>query len=202
MFENDRNFLVRRQDRLRAEADKLGAELDLTGRLGAIGEPVLVGSAALGVMVRRDLDFTVTCQALDHATQVAVARLGAELAVAEPVREVRLRDDTGHWNVDPMYPDGLYLGVACRASDGQDWTLDLWFVDEPDRQPDLEHLRTLAPRLDDRSRALILGIKTELAARPDPPTGRIPSYQVYRAVLDHGIGDIAEFDAWHHQQQI
>ncbi|WHT16722.1 hypothetical protein N8J89_26750 [Crossiella sp. CA-258035] len=65
-------------------------------------------------------------------------------------------------------------------------TFDLWFVDRPDRQPDLEHLRTLAPRLDDTSRA-------PWRSRPSWPPSR---FEVYRAVLDHGISGIEAFDAW------
>jgi hypothetical protein len=143
------NDLLEQQDRLSAEARRVEAELDLRSLLRPIGEPVLVGSAALGVMVRRDLDLTVVCPNLDP---------------------------TGMWNTDPIYPDGLYLGVSYRALDGHDWTLDIWFVDRPDRKPALEHLRTLAPRLDARHRTLVLGIKRELATT------------------------VAEFDAWRADQ--
>ncbi|MGW0517588.1 hypothetical protein [Crossiella sp. NPDC003009] len=184
--------LLARQGKVRAEAEVVLAELGLTERLATAGEPTLVGSAALGLMVRRDLDLTVTCPALDPATHAKVIAIGAGLAADQRVREVTFRNDTGAWNTDPRYPDGLYLGLRYRADTGQDWTLDLWFVDEPDRQPDLEHLRTLAPRLDDTSRARILEIKTALAARPRPG----PSFEVYRAVLDHGVSGTEAFDAW------
>jgi hypothetical protein len=186
------------QAQLRAEADAVEAELELTALLGGLGEPVRVGSAALGLMVRRDLDITVICSALDHATRAGVASIGAQLATRPQVREVRLRNDTGFWNIDPAYPDGLYLGVTYRALDGENWTLDIWFVDEPGRQPDLTHLRTLMSRLDERSRAVILDIKTELAGRDDSTQ---PSYNVYRAVLDHGITTAAAFDAWCGEQR-
>ncbi|MEV0696859.1 hypothetical protein AB0I53_02920 [Saccharopolyspora sp. NPDC050389] len=190
--------LLERQESISSEAHQVAAELDLMAILGAVGEPVRVGSSALGVMVRRDLDVTVVCRELDRAAHLAVARIGADLAVLERVREVRFRDDTGMWNTDPRYPDGLYLGVSYRALDGADWTLDIWFVDRPDRQPDLEHLRTLAPRLDDDHRALVLAIKEELASRP---ADGVASYEVYRAVLDHGVTTAAEFDSWREDQE-
>ncbi|WP_179720833.1 hypothetical protein [Saccharopolyspora hordei] len=179
--------------RTRCEADALVAELGLEATLSAIGSPTRVGSSALGVMVRRDVDITVTCSELDRETHAAVSRLGAELALHEQVREVRFRDDTGRWNTDPKYPDGLYLHVRCRDTADREWTLDIWFVDEPERQPDLAHLRSLAPRLDDAARAAIVTIKHELATRPEDP---IASYEVYRAVLDHGVRTPEDFDAW------
>jgi hypothetical protein len=187
--------LVRRQEELRAEADAVSADLRLDERLSALGEPIRVGSAALGLMVRRDLDVTVACPVLDAAATEAVARTGAGLAVHPRVREVRFRDDTGYWNTDPAYPDGLYLGVGYRSAEGRDWTLDLWFVDEPERQPDLADLRTLPPRLTPETRAAILEIKEAWAGRPE--YGRaVHGVDVYRAVLDDGVRTPGEFTRW------
>src|SRR4051812_37788474 len=152
--------LLARQAELQAEAAAVAADLDLDRRLAEFGTPVRVGSAALGVMVRRDLDMTVICPDLAGPTRAAVAVLGAELTGHERVRQVLIRDDTGAWNTDPLYPDGLYLGVRYRSAEGADWNLDLWFVDEPDRQPDLAHLRDLRPALDERRRIAILAIKS------------------------------------------
>ncbi|HYN93249.1 MAG TPA: hypothetical protein VES42_05330 [Pilimelia sp.] len=183
--------LARRQAELQAEAGAVDADLGLTGRLAAVGEPVRVGSAALGLMVRADLDVTVVCPTLAAGTAEAVAQLGARLAVHPRVRQVQLRDDTGDWNTDPGYPDGLYLGVQYRSPQGRDWTLDIWFVDEPDRQPDLAHLRSLPPRLTPDARAAILAIKDGWADRGD-----VRSVQVYTAVLDHGVRTPEQFAGW------
>ncbi|RLU83569.1 hypothetical protein CTZ27_28120 [Streptomyces griseocarneus] len=188
----DQSTLMKGQEALRAEADEVAGDLGLAELLARCGEPVRVGSSALGLMVRRDIDITVICPALDPAAKRAVADVGAVLAVHDRVRQVRFRDDTGHWNTDPRYPDGLYLGVEYRSRGGHAWTLDIWFVDEPGRQPDLAHVRSLPPRLDDVSRGAILRIKHALVAREDGAAG----YDVYRAVLDHGVTTVEEFDAW------
>jgi hypothetical protein len=136
----------------------------------------------------------VTCADLGQARSAVVA-LGAELSAHERVRQVLIRNDTGAWNTDPGYPDGLYLGVRYRAREGAEWNLDLWFVDEPDRQPDLAHLRDLAPTLDEQRRARILAIKVARAdLAPDRRLGS--SFDVYRAVLDGGVTSLAEFDGW------
>ncbi|MBC2879506.1 MULTISPECIES: hypothetical protein [Streptomyces] len=185
--------ILAEQRALQAEADEVVADLELAGPLAERGEAVRVGSSALGLMVRRDIDITVVCPDLGDGVKKAVADIGAALAVHDRVRQVRFRDDTGHWNTDPMYPDGLYLGVEYRSEAGREWTLDIWFVDEPDRQPDLAHVRALPPRLTDAHRVRILRIKRALAARPDDST---PGYDVYRAVLDHGATTPEEFDVW------
>jgi hypothetical protein len=109
---------------------------------------------------------------------------------------VRFRNDTGFWNANPTsYLDGLYLwlSVRMRTSDGNEWTLDIWAVDQPDRQPDLTHLRTLMPRITDEHREVILTIKQVLVDRQRSVEGRVASALVYDAVMDEGIRDIIDF---------
>ncbi|WP_200907978.1 hypothetical protein [Achromobacter sp. DMS1] len=54
----------------------------------AIGTPIRVGSSALGLMVRRDVDITVICEALDQKTQEAVVELGARISMHELVGDL------------------------------------------------------------------------------------------------------------------
>ena len=184
--------LLRRQVALQTEALKVREDLGLDVHLSTHGEVVSVGSAALGLMVWRDLDLTVVCPRLDAE---AVATTGARIAAHQQVREVTFRNDTGTWNTDPAYPDGLYLGVHCAGPLGDMWKVDIWFVDEPDRQPDLAHVRTLPHRLDDSTRAAILTIKDAWASRPE--YGRqVTSWDIYRAVLDQGVRTPTDFDHW------
>src|SRR6478609_6779104 len=61
----------------RWKADRMVTDLGLLRELSGIAEPVRVGSAALGLMVHRDLDLTVVCPELSVA---GVAEIGATLA--------------------------------------------------------------------------------------------------------------------------
>jgi hypothetical protein len=171
---------MRRQDELQAEANAVAVDLQLDELLGTMGDPVRVGSAALGLMVRRDLDITVVCRALDAATTGAVWQLGARLALHERVWQVQLRNDTGHWNIDRAYPDGLYLGLRYRSAQGDDWNLDIWFVDQPERQPDLAHLKSMPARLTPEARTAILQIKRSIADSQQAG-GSVPCYHIYTA---------------------
>ncbi|RLP77465.1 hypothetical protein D9V32_03185 [Mycetocola tolaasinivorans] len=178
---------------LRDEAGEIQRELGLGPRLARIGRATVVGSVALRVVVARDLDLTVAVDRLDGTTRRRIAELAAELLQHERVREVLMRDDTGTWNTDPSYPDGIYLRLVARAATGHDWSLDIWFVDEPGRQPDLAHLATIGPRIDVEAQAAILTIKRYLAEHPHPHPERIPSFDVYRAVLNDGVREPAAF---------
>jgi hypothetical protein len=186
-----RELLVE-QDRLQREAAEVRADLALDERFAGLGSVVLVGSAALGLMVWRDLDLTVVCPRLDIAR---VASVATPLVEHARVRQVLLRDDTGDWNNEPSYPDGVYLGLRYRTPAGDDWKVDIWFVDEPDRQPDLTHLRTLPERITDERRSSILRIKHAWADHPD--YGRtFTSHDIYTAVLDEHVQNTADFDGW------
>ncbi|HWK68100.1 MAG TPA: hypothetical protein VNS34_24515 [Rhizobiaceae bacterium] len=184
------------QAKLQAEADAIIGTLGLDRLLSSIGRPTRVGSSALGLMVRRDIDVTVVCKKLDEDTHRAVVELGGKLAMHASIGSVRFRNDAGVWNNSPEeYPDGLYLGVIYRDMAGEDWTFDIWFVDQPERQPDLKHLRTIPPKLTASARETILAIKIALA--DGCLSGKCPpSFLVYEAVLDHGITGLSEFGDW------
>ena len=138
-------------------------------------------------MVARDIDFTVLCPELDVAVVFAALR---PLAAHRRVRELRFRNDTGHWNVDPEYPDGVYWGPRYRSDAGDDWNLDLWFIHEDSRQFDLEHLESLPPRLTPETRLAILRIKDDCLGRP-----WYSSHAITTAVLDHGVRTPADYRA-------
>ncbi|MDX6205545.1 MAG: hypothetical protein QOF39_1602 [Frankiales bacterium] len=180
--------LLLRQQALQREADEVVLDLGLDPLLGELGKPVRVGSSALGLMSWRDLDVTVVCPSLSTGRVLAVV---PRLAAHPRVRELTFRNDTGVWNTDPAYPDGLYLGLGYRTAAGAAWNVDLWFVDEPDRQPDLDHLRVLPPRLTDAARLTILAIKQAWAHQAG-----YRSIDVYTAVLDDGVQTPEDFETW------
>ena len=91
----DVDELERRQEVLQREADRVRIDLELDRLCTSLGEVHLVGSAALGLMVRRDLDITVVCPTLDVA---ALFDIGGDLARHPRVRQLQFRNDTGGWN--------------------------------------------------------------------------------------------------------
>jgi hypothetical protein len=176
-------------EELAAAADEVRADLALDDVLAALGAPHLVGSAALGLMVWPDLDVTVVCDTLDVAALHAAA---GDLVRHPRVRQLTFRNDTGPWNTQPdRYPDGVYWGIDYR--DGRrTWNIDVWFVVDADRQPDLRHVRDLPARLTPATRDAILAIKRAWVGRPE--YGRaVTSYDIYTGVLDRGIRTPEEF---------
>jgi hypothetical protein len=184
--------LRERQAQLQREAAEVLDDLSIIELASSVGQPVQVGSVALGLMVWRDIDLTVLCPQLDLD---AIFELGGRIAAHERVRALQWRNDTGYWNQDPMYPDGFLWGVGCRSEAGADWALDVWFIHEDTRQPDMQHLESFLPRLTDETRLAILTIKD--VWRRTPAYGReVSSYDCYIAVLDHGVRTVNEFEAY------
>lgn len=182
---------------LRTTAGALRARLSLMEELAGIGDPVLTGSNALKVMVARDIDVTVTVERMDHRVLEGITALASRLVSRDDVRDVLVRDDSGRWNDDAAYPDGYYLCVHALGDDGELWSIDIWVIAEPDRQPGLAHLRTLAPRITPTTQATILRLKraNQWTLRDG---SRMPSVQIYWAVLDHGVTSPDQFRALMH----
>jgi hypothetical protein len=104
------NDLLSEQRLLQKGADKIVDLLRLEALLSNVGRPIRVGSSAMGLMVRRDVDITVICDDLSLAdTRAAFAQVGAKLmSMDRHVASVCFRNDTGAWNTDrASYPDGL-----------------------------------------------------------------------------------------------
>lgn len=181
-----------RQAALQTEAAAVLADLDLFAVLGRVGSPVLTGSVALGLMVWRDIDVTTLCPELEVATVLDALRT---LAAHDRVRQIQFRNDTGAWNVDPAYPDGLYLGVDYQTAAGDEWKLDLWFIVEGTIQFDLVHVEALPPRLTPETRLAILRIK-DVWHRHPTYRSEVRSYDIYEAVLDHGVRTPDAFAAY------
>lgn len=184
--------LLARQVALQTEADAVLDDLGLIARLGVVGRPVRTGSSVLGLMVQRDIDVTVLCPSLDSA---AVFAIGGAFASHPNVQRLRFRNDTGRWNMDPDYPDGLYWAVDYRTETGQAWNLDLWFLLEGTTQFDLEHVISLPPRLTPEARMAILRIKDAWNDHPGYGSD-IHGYDIYEAVLDHGVRTPDSFETY------
>jgi len=188
----EREDLLARQLQLQTEAAAVAEELNLTELLKAAGAPVKVGSAALGLMTWRDLDMTVVCSKLDIA---AISGIASRLMAHPGVRHMNFINDTGSWNTDPVYPDGYFNGLKYQCKSGNEWELDIWFVDEPEKQPDLQHIRTMPGRLTPSAIVSILSIKSVWASRTEYGK-QVKSFDIYSAVLDDHVRTPAEFERW------
>jgi len=89
-------------------------------------------------------------------------------------------------------PRRRLLGIDYRV-EHRTWNIDIWFVADADRQPNLRHVHQLGRRLTPEARSAILNIKRAWVERPE--YGRaVTSFDIYTAVLDRAIRTPEEFE--------
>lgn len=189
----DIKALHEQQNLLQKEANQVLTKLRLPGRLSVVGRPIQVGSLALGLMVCRDLDITVICAELDLKK---VAKICSDLMGLDGIHQLRFKNDTGHWNQDAATnPDVFCVSLTYLFDTDKEWNIDIRFIDEPERQPDLQHIKTIPPLLNPINREVILSIKQAWYQKP-AYRNVVSGHVIYNAVLKHGISSLKEFDEW------
>jgi hypothetical protein len=179
--------LIARQAALQASAgDLLGTVREL---LAGIGEPMPTGSFVSGLMVWRDLDVMVLGgpSFSPHDVLTLLHR-----AVEVPgVTGFHYTDERGERSPTGERRDERYH-VAIRLGE---WRIDLsiWLYDDHATVTDFH--RHLAASLTDEQRLAILRVKDVWHRRPEYPD-EVGGFEIYTAVLEHGIRTPDEFGAW------
>lgn len=176
--------LLRHQDELQARAGEVVQDLQLRSILSACGEVMEVGSAAMGLMVARDIGIAVRCETWTIEHVFAAGRM-----IAEHPRVFRMDfvNEAGPFTPAGLNP-GYYWGVHYHDTDGAEWKLDLWFWPPASPVDDLQHVRDICARLSPEARMAILWIKDGLRDRPG-----YRSLDIYEAVLDRGVRSPGEY---------
>lgn len=191
--------LLRRQDDLQAEAHRVVTELDLPALLSHVGVVEQVGSSVSGLMVWRDLDFSIRCRDLtvDRAFQAIQPLL------TQP-RVIRLdyRNETGRHAPPELRGDERYYFVTrYETAAGDEWKIDLsfWRSDAP--RDDLPYIERLKQQLSPETKLAILWIKDVWHRLPSYPY-EVGGFDVYEAVLRHGVRTPAQFAAYLRERDV
>jgi hypothetical protein len=175
--------LTSRQDDLQESARTVLASLSALGRLTP------TGSFVSGLMVWKDLD-VMLLGGPSFAPQDVLELLGRAVSVPG-VTGFHYLDERG-----PRSPTGerrderYHVEIAL-----DDWRVDLsiWLYD--DHAHVTEFHRDLARRLTNEQRMTILQIKDVWHRRPEYPD-EVSGFEIYSAVLEHGVRTPDEFGAW------
>jgi hypothetical protein len=129
--------LLRRQDALQAEARMILEEIDIIRLLGQLGNPLQLGSSALGLMVWPDIDLHVSCPGLTIERALETMRL----VFAHPlVKRVRYLNEVGHFNPSGLeLHDRYYFGVYFHATSEIEWKIDISFWLGVEEHPEPVH---------------------------------------------------------------
>jgi hypothetical protein len=131
------------------QANLILGETNLLPFLNQLGRAEVVGSVALNLIVKPDLDIHLL---IDGADLMPIAHTIMDYLLGqEKIREVRLTD----WREK----NGLKIGVDGYPTASGDWSIDIWVTDDP-LTTAFEFVETLKNTLTDDQRRAILKIKT------------------------------------------
>jgi hypothetical protein len=146
-----------------------------------------VGSVALGVVVRPDIDLEIVTDAPRVEDGFAVVTAYAHIP---GVRRARFRNELV--DPDPSLPTGLYWRLEYSADDGQWWNIDMWLLEHAAPGRGAEMVARLRPLLTDDHRVVVCAIKEAALAQQR----RVSGLAVCQAVVYDGVRSLEEFDRW------
>ncbi|SFH55778.1 hypothetical protein SAMN05421678_12168 [Actinopolymorpha cephalotaxi] len=167
-----------------AQARQVLDELNFLDRWRTVGDPVVVGSVALGAVVRPDVDLEIYTGSPSIRDGFGVV---ADLAEQPKVRAMRYKDERDRPS------RGLYWRLDYELTPEETWHVDMWlFPSGPAHGSSTELTEAVAGALTEGRRDAVLAIKEEAVGRGT----RAHGHWVYQAVIDEGVASYAEYVEW------
>ncbi|GAA3604220.1 hypothetical protein GCM10022236_02490 [Microlunatus ginsengisoli] len=169
------------------------SELDLTNRLAGCSPVIVTGSFVSGLMVWRDLDVMALGGPRFSPTDVLAAIAG--LVTLPGLVGFGYADERGPRSPTGETRDERYHVPMTYVRPTGTWRLDLTFwLHDPHQNVAAWH-QQLRDSLTSQQRTDILNIKDVWHRRPDYPD-TVSGFEIYTAVLDHGVRTPQQFQTW------
>ncbi|GMK41306.1 hypothetical protein PCCS19_43620 [Paenibacillus sp. CCS19] len=160
-------------------------ELKLLERWKEVGEPILVGAAAYRLMISPDIDMEIYCEMPNASAGFEVLAQCVKHPNVIAAKYVDLLDTEDQ---------GIYYQMKYRHDDGIEWKLDMWLMAHDHPGPCARDLvEPLKTALTDETRRSILEIKQQIGQTLGL---KVPSIQVYEAVIDDNVRSFDQFLIW------
>jgi hypothetical protein len=169
---------------LKAEADLLIQACHLPELLAVYSRWFVGGSYSYDLMCWRDLDVYVLDPQHDLKRCFEIAY---ELTYRLAAKKSRFTNNIGG------EPDGLYWGIKLGDERQGAWKLDVWFLDSRSYEQHTNYSASMRERLTTETGSAILEIKEAYWRRPEY-RDTITSDLIYRAVFEHRVRTISEFE--------
>ncbi|MHA1924435.1 MAG: hypothetical protein ACXABV_00960 [Candidatus Thorarchaeota archaeon] len=177
------------KSRLRIEAEQVVEDLDIMGLLNAYGHARIVGSVALDLIVKRDIDIHVLVLLRD--TMDMAQHLMSVLLKVEGVAEVTVKDYRERAS--------LKVGIDEFMGESGPWSIDIWLTTDVSTTG-FGLVDELEESLDEGMREVVLSIKRHYHIRDLLQNGL--SSLIYRAVTEGRVQNANEFEQWLAQTQL
>jgi hypothetical protein len=169
---------------LKTEADLLILRCRLPELLAVYPGWFIGGSYSYDLMCWRDLDLYVLD--LKHDLKQCFA-ISYELTERLAAHKSYFTNNVGG------EPSGFYWGIRLGDARQGAWKLDVWFLNSAGYEQHAAYSSTMREKLTAENRLNILTIKEAYWRRPEY-RDTITSDMIYRAVLDHGVTTVSDFE--------
>ena len=182
--------LLEQHQKLASELQTLLIQDGLLAAVQAYGLVFVGGSAALGFLVRRDVDLNVRlADDMDTATFFA---LGGALTRQFLVQKASYSNHfIRNW---PRFDHGLYWGIQLKHS-GTVWKLDLWGYGPQRYDAHRRQYLALSQSLAGIERLAVLRLKDDLRDGDGYRYGAT-AQDIYTAMTSGGVRTVEQFDHW------
>ena len=168
---------------LKQEALGIINELDLLDFLGTLGESWIVGSVALDLIVKPDIDIHLL---IEHDNLLKTADQISHYLINQPkIKEIRITD----WREE----GGIKLGVDVYPGSSETWSIDVWITSRAETTG-FKLVDELKDRLKPEHRYAIMEIKRHYYQQGKLRDGM--SMKIYRAVLDKNVRTVEDFEKY------
>lgn len=164
------------------EAQKVIDELGIMSVLKSTGDARVVGSVALDVIVKRDIDIHVVVKDLFNA----IDKIYRHLISHDNIHEVKIKD-FGNSN-------GILVGVDEYKTEKGTWSIDFW-VTTDEKTTGFADVQKLLQDMTQEHRAIIVQIKNDYCTNFGGTSHGL-SPKIYKAVVYDGIRDTESFRRW------
>ncbi len=168
---------------LRKEAYKIVEDLGFIDLLESFGKARIVGSVALDLVVKPDIDIHVVLKEIDPID--AAKSIAGFLIADERINEIRISDY--------LDIESLKIGIDKLAGASTDWSVDIWITSDVGTTG-FEDIERIKKRLSLDVRELILEIKRFYYQEGLLQDGL--SKMIYKAVIDDQVSTLNEFQKY------
>jgi len=193
---HDLSRLINESDTLQTEAEQVINDFNLIHLLSNYGTPEIIGSMALKVMTRKDIDIEVVAKNFRKEDISEIIKHLSEKSF--PRIDFTVMDNTQ--KLSSNLPVGFYIGIKYAGKDKlvekyknnpDVWQIDLWFL-TPENAQGSKATNEIKAKLTPEKRETILKIKFELT-KHEEYKGKFSGIDIYRAVLSSNISTTEEF---------
>ncbi len=186
--------LISQQNKWQKRALRVLSDLKLIETLSKIGEPKIVGSLSLGLMVGPDIDIDLESKSISEHQYFSVVEY---LFAQKNLRRLILADNRilSQKLKARGIPPSLYLGLIITDSQKLDWKIDIRFVLSKSSRAE-KYIANIKKELTPEKIKTILNIKSKVFLHPLYINRLISAVDIYNFVLYSNGRTISGFKAY------